>query len=118
MDAWGSGRREHVDNHALHSELSERLRLLDQLLPQLSAGEREALERGKEPEVSSRELTMARSRTALSCKLHARQQQPAAASSSAASSSAAASSSSAPAPLAARAFGELGGGRDLSLIHI
>ena len=21
MDAWGSGRREHVDNHALHSEL-------------------------------------------------------------------------------------------------
>ena len=74
MDAWGSGRREHVDNHALHSELSERLRLLDQLLPQLSAGEREALERGKEPEVSSRELTMARSRTALSCKLHARQQ--------------------------------------------
>ena len=58
MDAWGSGRREHVDNHALHSELSERLRLLDQLLPQLSAGEREALERGKEPEVSSRELTI------------------------------------------------------------
>ena len=107
MDAWGSGRREHVDNHALHSELSERLRLLDQLLPQLSAGEREALERGKEPEVSSRELTMARSRTALSCKLHARQQQPAAAASSAASSSAAASSSSAAAPVAARAFGEL-----------
>ena len=52
--------------------------------------------------MSSRELTMARSRTALSCKLHARQQQPAAASSSAASSSAAASSSSAAAPLAAR----------------